>query len=283
MYFISEQPCSDLVVDNEDFCDSGSLIGIHGQFSYFSLASEDGIKVYRKKTVDTGDWDLVWSYGIASRSICFCVGGVSVAHGIVEDELFIVVYGRKSCDSEVKLHVASMNLLDTNVITEYRNTLTRSDLHNSICNKCVKSFIVANPTNPSEIIITPWSPQDVPSSTVSSIECYQIKLKIDADNQICTMQDSFVFSLNETKIQSNLGLLGYGRILCFQNDELVLARGEVAVSLGIVQESHLKSCQSAGFYSLNSMIFCLALEGDDADFRMRLYTVVIDEEKMQAK
>ena len=90
MYFVSE---------HSGFNESnvtGTLIGVYKGYLYSANSFHQKLDIYRKKIIDTGDWELVWNFEITNYNVCGCKTGVAVVYGIVADELYVGTYGRVS-------------------------------------------------------------------------------------------------------------------------------------------------------------------------------------------
>lgn len=161
----------------------------------------------------------------------------------------------------------------------------------TLCNQCCLSSITSlNPENPFEISIIPWSPE-IQATTFA--DCIQTTLSINPETKTCTILESVGLKvcgpnpMEPKMIHSNIGILEFGKILYFCNEELFLGRtNRSETKLEIVKDSDLQNCFYAGFYSApNNSLQCIAFEENENENQLicSIFNVEINEEKLLAK
>lgn len=184
-----------------------------------------------------------------------------------------------------------MNLL-TDDITVYSITNSIPDLSHSLCNQCSGSVITTNPSNPSELFIYPDHPEPKIrySREARAVTDYaQYKLTIKDTN--CTISEVVGFSLVYAVIQSNIGILDFGKIVYCHDDKLVFidhAGSFLGESLQITKDSELKNWQTIGFYQTEGGLVCVAAEPTENSFyswkaKTSIFDVAIDEERLTVR
>uniref|UniRef100_A0A914ZCH2 Uncharacterized protein n=1 Tax=Panagrolaimus superbus TaxID=310955 RepID=A0A914ZCH2_9BILA len=225
-----------------------------------------------------------------------CANTVSAAYGIIENELFVAAFGMKPNEFESRFHLSSINLITDEIIDYKTDHISVNDFEYNLCNQCCLSSITSlNSENSSEICIIPWSPEPFPriSSTIGNhVDCVQIKLNIDPKTKICNYIGGAGFSIckhseNEQNWnQSNIGILEFGKIVYFRENNLILAgRNASETNLEIFEDSDLQSCLYAGFYRTPFGLKCIAFQ--NGEYRNQqicgIFNLSINEEKNLAK
>ena len=89
MYFLSKNSSFE-----SEYNVYGTLIGVHGNWIYAANSTDTMLEIFRKKVFDTEDWEPFWTSQISCPCNCGCNEGVSVAYGVVAEELFVLVQGK---------------------------------------------------------------------------------------------------------------------------------------------------------------------------------------------
>uniref|UniRef100_A0A914PP36 Uncharacterized protein n=1 Tax=Panagrolaimus davidi TaxID=227884 RepID=A0A914PP36_9BILA len=290
MYFISEHSS---FYESDCF---GTLIGIHENFLYSANSFDDELKIYRRKVMETREWELFWSCEISSRSYCTCSNTVAAAYGLIGNEIYIAAYGLLPNGDAIRFHLSSINLITFNAINYKTEDINTADLPINLCNQCCQSSIAAlNPQNPFELSIIPWTPE--PFSRFSTplgtfTDCIQTKLLIDPKTKTCTYLQSAPFNvyvpntMEPTMNDSNIGVLEFGKILFFRNEELILGgTNPFETKLKITGDSDLKKCRKAAFYNTPNGLQCIAFDEIESFSQpmCSIFDVAVDEEKHLAK
>ena len=193
-------------------------------------------------------------------------------------------------DRKDSVNICSINLT-TNAVTHYTPGDDRTSVREwnytnvNFCNACHLSYIHSNPTNPSEIIISPWYYNHVTPFTTGGYGCVNpLHLIINNEEKTFTyFGDHYAIYLKGDHTSSNLVFLRYKKYIYFRDGYFIIS-GEGSReerTLKITEDSDLKVCENIGLFNITSRgLQCLSYEASNQC--LTLYDASIDEEHLEA-